>query len=529
MIARTVSMNAWLYADDTDRKDGRESAELLCARGGYGCFQVLLTKAPAGEIRWHMEGDIPEENVAVRRLVPVYVGKNTGVLGFTADENTVVDYVPRIAPFWVYDAMAEIRGEHALVKAKDVNAALYVFVSIPHQWQAKAYEGVLVICVGDEQVRVPVRAEVSRAVIPEKETLKIVNWCRYDCMADYHGVKMWSEEHWEMIRRYGEMMRHGRQTHFWITKDLVDAHKQPDGSYQFDFSRARRLLDLYGGMGFTYLESGMILEREGYDANIFVIRTAEGVLPALSMDGYRYMTDYFTQLRAVLQETGWLNRTEQHVADEPHMGCYAEYRVLAGIVRMLMPDVKLMDAIEVTDIYGALDIIIPKNFYYEENRQIFDAYRNMGSELWHYTCCNPGGKRMNRTLDFPVLRTRFLHWGNYIYDLKGYLHWGLNWYCFTDHPFAGKAGQDRNLGDIELPPGDTHILYPDTDRPMSSVRFEAMRAGIEDYELLCLAAKKDRAKADAIAAMCVRSFEDFNEDEETFSRAYRMLLDAAAQ
>ena len=35
-----------------------------------------------------------------------------------------------------------------------------------------------------------------------------------------------------------------------------------------------------------------------------------------------------------------------------------------------------------------------------------------------------------------------------------------------------------------LPAGDAHIVYPGTDGPWRSLRFEAQRAGAEDYELL---------------------------------------------
>ena len=35
-----------------------------------------------------------------------------------------------------------------------------------------------------------------------------------------------------------------------------------------------------------------------------------------------------------------------------------------------------------------------------------------------------------------------------------------------------------------LPAGDTHVIYPGKNGPLSSLRFEAHRKGIEDYELL---------------------------------------------
>jgi hypothetical protein len=55
------------------------------------------------------------------------------------------------------------------------------------------------------------------------------------------------------------------------------------------------------------------------------------------------------------------------------------------------------------------------------------------------------------------------------------------------------------------------------------MRHEAMRDGVEDFELLMLLAKKDRAKADEIADGIVRSFTDYVRDEGAF-RAQRLKL-----
>lgn len=528
MKASVYDMNTWLYADDRNRADGRAAANVEVARNSYACFQVLLEECPVGEITWKMAGHGMPGEVSVRRLRAVYVGKNTGPEGFTATQPVNPKDVARVAPFWVYDAMSAITGEAARIKETDVNAALYVMIRVADTVRPGDYLDTLLIEIAGEQAAVPVVVRAARAVVPKQETLQIINWFRFDCMAKYHHVEMWSEEHWEVIRRYGEMMRHGRQTHFWITKELVECRENADGGFSFDFSRALRLMRMYFDMGFRWLESGMVIERRMYEDQHFIIRTGARELDALSPEGYRYLADYFRQLRALLAQNGWLENTVQHVADEPHAGCAEEYRVLAGIVRMLMPGVPLIDAVEIHDLYGAVDIIVPKNHYYEAHRAQFEAYRRMGNTLWCYTCCNPGGAYMNRTLDFSLLRTRYMHWGNYVYDLKGYLHWGLNWYDYTDDPFCSKAGQAQNLGEVELPPGDTHILYPDVDGPMSSVRFEAMRAGIEDYELLCLAAARSRDAADAIARSCVRGFGDFDESTARFAGAYRRLLAAAA-
>jgi hypothetical protein len=128
-----------------------------------------------------------------------------------------------------------------------------------------------------------------------------------------------------------------------------------------------------------------------------------------------------------------------------------------------------------------------------------------------------------------LLRTRFLHWGNFIYNIEGYLHWGFNYYSYTNDPFKGEAGNIANLSESSLPPGDTHISYPGDGRPWGSVRLEMMRAGIEDYELLRLAADKYPEEASRIAEQCVRGFGNFTEDIGKFERTYRELLETASR
>jgi hypothetical protein len=71
---------------------------------------------------------------------------------------------------------------------------------------------------------------------------------------------------------------------------------------------------------------------------------------------------------------------------------------------------------------------------------------------------------------------RVLHWINFVYDLKGYLHWGLNFW--GENPFGPPS--DR------IPPGDTHVIYPGAAGPLNSLRWEIQRESLEDFEYLHL-------------------------------------------
>jgi hypothetical protein len=188
--------------------------------------------------------------------------------------------------------------------------------------------------------------------------------------------------------------------------------------------------------------------------------------------------------------------------------------------------VRLVDAVERPELGGAVDIWVPKNSYYEQHRDAFEAHRALGDELWFYTCCIPGGHYCNRLLDAPLLRTRYLHWGNYLHDLKGFLHWGLNHYKATQDPFEENAPAHGEGGTTNLPPGDTHIVYPGPDGPWGSVRLQAMAMGIEDYELL---RQLDPPTAHAICQRCLPAFDQPNEDLQAFCQAHCDLLVAAGQ
>jgi hypothetical protein len=78
-----------------------------------------------------------------------------------------------------------------------------------------------------------------------------------------------------------------------------------------------------------------------------------------------------------------------------------------------------------------------------------------------------------------------------------------------------------------LPAGDSHILYPIHDGPLSSHRFEAHRIGIEDHELLSMVKAHNPAKADRIIGTVVQGFDKYTADVDAYRKARQALLEAA--
>lgn len=66
--------------------------------------------------------------------------------------------------------------------------------------------------------------------------------------------------------------------------------------------------------------------------------------------------------------------------------------------------------------------------------------------------------------------------------------------------------------------GDYFIIYPGYHKLYSSIRFEAMRDGLYDYELFRLLEKKDAEKAKEIVGSVVHGFDDYDSDIHHFRK-----------
>ena len=83
-----------------------------------------------------------------------------------------------------------------------------------------------------------------------------------------------------------------------------------------------------------------------------------------------------------------------------------------------------------------------------------------------------------------------------------------------------------------LPAGDAHIVYPGKDgRPWRSMRFEAQRAGAEDYELLMQAVDAAPGEADALIRTVCTTFRSYARSGAAVAaarlRLFRLLEEVA--
>ncbi len=463
-------------------------ADLIAARGEYESIQIALradqeVKGVTAAIS-PLEGEagsISGEDLTLNVVGLIPVEKNTEG---TPEEELIPAPCEIPDPLLPYEPL-DLEGGRT--------RAVWITVHVPRDAAPGEYEGTITVRA-HQQTEIPVKLTVYPITLPEKRPLHMTNWFDPNALARWYKVEPWSEEHWKLIGTYArDMAEHGEDT-IIVSLGLIAIWQEKDGTLTFDFDRFDRYVDTFLKAGIDQgIELGHVGGRGpgGWNAKEMVfhdwkINLREGAEPR------EFTREEKTRalVRAVqdhLEERGLLDTAMIHIADEPIPVNLESWKEKSHIVHEAAPKLRRVDAIHVPDCGGELEIYCPELGYFDKWYDGFAAMQERGEiELWFYTCCHPTGLYANRFIDYQLIKTRLLHWMNYLYDARGYLHWGPN--RWTEQPY-----QEAVRGD--LPPGDAWLVYPGEDGPNSSIRWEALRDGVEDFELLWLLEQEQEALA----------------------------------
>jgi hypothetical protein len=520
-----------LYPDSTIGTHSVQRLNLDVARGGTASAHILLKGLRVGgDVRFAAVGTgLPFDHAVWTRLVDVPVEENTGLIGFSekslggAPSNAPNPFVVRAAPFRAYDAMAPAR--QAIAVDTDT-VALRVDIPIPLDCRPRLYPGTVKLTHDQSCLELQLSIQVYKARIPPvgAASLPVTNWFSYENIATRHGLRPWSEPYWQMLRRYADLMAHGRQNTFWIPLPSIFVEKGP--RVTLNPGRLERLVRLFTAAGLWNIEGGHLAVRTGGQWTAPTFDVAFGKQLANSPAGHAILVQLCRQLLVEIEKHGWRSRWLQHVTDEPISANAIDYRILVGMVHKYLPGIPILDATQDPKLVGSVDIWCPQVQEYQHDRVEYESQRALGDKVWYYTCCFPGGPWLNRLLDQELLRPALLGWGGALFNLDGFLHWGLNHYREDQDPFTQSVLPNHGGGVNTLPPGDTHIVYPGKDGPWSSLRLEAHREGFEDYELLQLLKARDPKKASVVLAKAIRGFDRYVKTVRKFRPARKALLEA---
>lgn len=113
-----------------------------------------------------------------------------------------------------------------------------------------------------------------------------------------------------------------------------------------------------------------------------------------------------------------------------------------------------------------------------------------GDRVWWYVCWEPGDPYCNMFVDMPGVMHRILFWQQKYYNVDGFLYWSSNYWHGVNDPWTDMRTVKQLSENVF---GDGSILYNGNkagiEGPVGSLRVEAVRDGIEDFDMLVIAEK----------------------------------------
>ncbi len=471
---------------------------------------------------------IPAENVHWNFVTSIFIEANTPKVN-PAD-------LTRAAPARFPDCLAEDRECDV---PEGTLKAIYLSVHIPADAAPGEFRGQVTVTAGQSQASLPLRLTVCPLAMPEERHVMVAEWFSSSQFKKHHGVESSDSQRFETIlRAYAENMAQHRQNVFRVSLGLIRSTLTAEGKLHLDFSAFDRFAQVFWDTGrMDLLETGFVAEHGegGWSSPEIRLQGAtvkdESTGQEKRLTAEEYLPRFLPALVAHLREKGWLGKTIFHICDEPSSHNVMAWREASDFVHRHAPELQRVDAIETPHCLSRLEIWVPKLDHLATWQQAYEEAQRQGNELWFYTVgIFQGGSLMNKTVDVPLIDTRLMHWLNYRYDLKGYLHWGFN--AWTDDPW-NSPGKHR---------GDGWHVYPKRDGLLNSLRWEQMRCGLQDYECLWLLEDKiaqirsrlsppaaeliqPRRRGMEIASQVVRTYTDFSRDPEVLYAARRQAIE----
>jgi len=527
-----------VFPDDTRGAHRLRSPEFIGARNQHLSVQLAVRSnrplpAVTAEVKpLEAGGDRRISSVEVHRVAYVVVGSHT--------PDSPPEELVGSAPGWYPDPLEDLPFDLEPRRTTSIWVSIY----IPAGAAAGVYEGsVLVRSAGRLEARQPFRLRVMAASVPEEMSLKVTNWFTLDdkTSQQFFGVAAFSAQWWTLVSNVAHVLAAHRQNVIMTPLLTLIQPRLEGGNLQYDFSNFDRWVEAFRQAGaIGYIEGSHLLDRAGsYDASLIVptIQIVDGKAQRVSLppDDPRVepsVSAFLAALGTHLKERAWDTRYFQHILDEAHGNEPPYYGRFAALVHQQMPGIPTIDAIDASDLPEVLqnncDVWVPQLGLFDNQMALLKQRIESGHAVWFYTCLYPQKRYLNRLMDFPLIKVRLLQWLDFRYGFTGFLHWGGNYW--TPKPLLDTQPVIDANTEL-LPPGDAFIVYPDREHltVRSSIRFETMREGIEDYELLNALAARDRAAAEQICASAVSSFTDYVRDAAAFRSIELQLLEALSR
>lgn len=376
---------------------------------------------------------------------------------------------------------------------------LWLSIHVPQTAEPGNYSGSITV-KADKSYTLSYTVQVINRTLPSPDqwTYDLDLWQHPAAIARVHGVALWSDEHFELMRPYYTMLAGAGQKN--ITASIMDepwGHqtyddfpslirwvKKRDGSWFYDYSLFDKYISFVMDCGIKkrincYTMVPWALSFRYYDEALGTDTTLKA---AIGSEEYNtHWTTMLTDFTQHLKGKGWFGITTIAMDERP----MKDMQVVIALLKKVDPEWKIALAgnyhpeIE-KDIF---DYCLASNLRFDKD--VLSERIASGKPSTYYTCCTenyPNGFTFS-----PPAEHVWLGWYAAAKGFTGYLRWAYN---------SWVADPLRDSRFRSWPAGDTYQVYPG---PRTSIRFEKMIEGIQDYEKIKYLQKEWSDKNDEVS------------------------------
>ena len=381
------------------------------------------------------------------------------------------------------------------VKANTVQP-LWLSIQVPQEAAAGNYKGRISVKADSTYTLHYTVTVIDRTLpAPAKWTFDLDLWQHPAAIARVHGVSLWSDKHFELMKPYYTLLAGAGQKN--ITASIMDepwGHqtyddfpglikwtKRRDGSWIYDYSLFDKYVSFVMNCGINkrincYTMVPWALSFRYFDEAAGRDTTLKA--PIGSVEYTAHWTSMLKDFTQHLKNKGWFSITTIAMDERP----MKDMQVVIALLKSIDVNWKIALAgnyhpeIE-KDIF---DYCLASNLQFDD--AVLKARVAQGKPSTYYTCCvehYPNGFTFS-----PPAEHVWIGWYAAAKGFTGYLRWAYN---------SWVADPLRDSRFRSWPAGDTYQVYPG---PRTSIRFEKLIEGIQDFEKIKLLQKEFTVKGD---------------------------------
>jgi hypothetical protein len=442
-------------------------AQLAAARNEYVSFQLVV--------------EAPWREVSVRDVRFADLAGPVGKIPATVIRWNRVEYVrTTVDPPYKTDRGAgwypdPLMPAGPFTVATHSRVPIWVTLKTPKNCSAGHYKGqVDVIVDGHEPASIPIALTVWNFSLGDQSHLRTMTWLSSQEIRAFYGMDASPHGREQTARAMENFERTLLEHRLGPGGDIASQVPQrPDGSYDFTGVDATlsRLID--GGMNAFIIGTAPNLRRLGqkeYSAQ-FVSKFPEMI--------HAYMDH--------LERKGWSDLAYVYTYDEAPAAAWDQVKRISAAVKRASPQARIFQCLNqpegVAALTGSVDVF---DVYVAQYHRagVAEAQRH-GANVWLALCCYPMA-HPNFFIEYPLVDVRATPWICWKYHAQGFEYWSPNSWGpnaavhgekWPKAPWVCNAFNHYN--------GDGYLLYPgEKSQPYSSIRLEALRDGLQDYEYL---------------------------------------------